>query len=65
MIATLQEDIAGEQPIRLKDPKFLNANFQVIKWDAYDPEYPSERLLRLTKYSVFKHPGSGRQTSEF
>lgn len=65
MIATLQEDIAGGQPIRLKDPKFLNANFQVIKWDAYDPENPSERLLRLTKYAVFEHPGSRRQTSEF
>ncbi len=65
MIATLQEDIAGGQPIRLKDPKFLNTNFQVIKWDAYDPEHPSERLLRLTKYAVFKHPGSRRQTSEF
>jgi hypothetical protein len=65
MIATLQEDIAGGQPIRLKDPKFLNANFQVIKWDAYDPKNPSERLVRLTKYAVFKHPGSRSQTSEF
>lgn len=65
MIATLQEDIAGGQPIRLKDPKFLNTNFQVIKWDAYDPENPSERLLRLTKYAVFKHSGARSQTSEF
>ncbi|MBW4516501.1 MAG: hypothetical protein KME11_14925 [Timaviella obliquedivisa GSE-PSE-MK23-08B] len=65
MIATLQEDIAGGQPIRLKDPKFLNANFRVIQWDAYDPETPSERLLRLTKYAVFEHPGSRRQTAEF
>lgn len=65
MIATLQEDIAGRQPIRLKDPKFLNANFQVMRWDAYDPENPGERLLRLTKYAVFKHPGSRRQTAEF
>jgi len=65
MIATLQEDIAGRQPIRLKDPKFLNANFQVMKWDAYDPENPRERLLRLTKYAVFKHPGSRRQTAAF
>ena len=65
MIATLQEDIAGGQPIRLKDPRFLNANFRVIKWDAYDPENPTERLLRLTKYAVFKHPGSRSQTSEF
>jgi len=65
MIATLQEDIAGRQPIRLKDPKFLNANFQVLKWDAYDPENPRERLLRLTKYAVFKHSGSRRQTAEF
>jgi hypothetical protein len=65
MIATLQEDITGRQPIRLKDPKFLNANFQVMKWNAYDPENPRERLLRLTKYAVFKHPGSRRQTAEF
>ena len=65
MIATLQEDIAGRQPIRLKDPRFLNANFRVIKWDAYDPENPGERLLRLTKYAVFKHPGSQSQTAEF
>ena len=65
MIATLQEDIAGRQPIRLKDPRFLNANFRVIKWDAYDPENPGERLLRLTKYAVFKHPGSRSQTAEF
>lgn len=65
MIATLQEDIAGRQPIRLKDPRFLNANFRVIKWDAYDPENPRERLLRLTKYAVFKHPGSRSQTAKF
>jgi hypothetical protein len=65
MIMTLQEDIASGQPIRLKDARFLNTNFQVIKWDAYDPKNPSERLVRLTKYAVFKHPGSRRQTSEF
>jgi hypothetical protein len=65
MIATLQKDIAGGQPIRLKDPAFLNANFRVIKWDAYDPENPNERLLRLTKYAVFQHSGSRTRTEEF
>jgi hypothetical protein len=65
MIMTLQEDIANGQPIRLKDARFLNTNFQVIKWDAYDPKNPGERLVRLTKYAVFKHPGSRSQTSEF
>ncbi|NJR38590.1 MAG: hypothetical protein HC781_06760 [Leptolyngbyaceae cyanobacterium CSU_1_4] len=65
MISTLQEDIAGGQPIRLKNPQFLNENFRVIKWDAYDPENPRERLLRLTKYAVFEHSGSREQTAEF
>lgn len=65
MIVTLQADMASGQPTRLKDSGFLNANFQVIKWDAYDPENPSERLLRLTKYAVFKHSGSRSPTSEF
>jgi hypothetical protein len=65
MIATLQEDIAGGQPIRLKDPAFLNANFRVIQWDAYDPENPNERALRLTKYAVFEHPGSRVRSGEY
>jgi hypothetical protein len=65
MIATLEEDIAKQQPIRLKDPKFINQNFQVIKWLAYDPQYPNELEVRLTKYAVFTHPGSRTKTGNY
>jgi hypothetical protein len=65
MIATLEEDISKNQPIRLKDPQFINANFQVIKWSAYDPQNPNELEVRLTKYAVFTHPGSRTKTGEY
>jgi hypothetical protein len=65
MIVTLEEDIAKQQPIRLKDPKFINDNFQVIKWSAYDPQNPNELEVRLTKYAVFTHPGSRTQTGDY
>jgi hypothetical protein len=65
MISTLEEDIAQQQPIRLKDAKFINQNFQVIKWSAYDPQYPNELEVRLTKYAVFTHPGSRTKTGAY
>jgi hypothetical protein len=65
MIATLEEDISKNQPIRLKDPQFINANFQVIKWSAYDPQNPNELEVRLTKYAVFTHPGSRTKTGDY
>lgn len=65
MIATLQEDITNQQPIRLKNPNFVNAHFRVMEWSAYDPTNLNERLLRLTKYAVFTHPGSRTPTSTY
>ncbi|PSB19827.1 hypothetical protein C7B76_06790 [filamentous cyanobacterium CCP2] len=65
MIATLQEDIANQQPIRLKDPIFINTHFRVMEWTAYNPADPGQRLLRLTKYAVFTHPGSRTRTETF
>jgi hypothetical protein len=65
MIVTLQEDIANQQPIRLKDPNFLNTHFRVLEWSAYNPDDPGQRLLRLTKYAVFTHPGSRTRTESF
>ncbi|MCU0568248.1 MAG: hypothetical protein MUF49_16820 [Oculatellaceae cyanobacterium Prado106] len=65
MISTLQEDISNGRPIRLKDPVFVNANFRVIRWSAYNPEDPQETLVRLTKYAVFTHPGSRTRTATY
>ena len=65
MIATLQEDLANHQPIRLKDPNFINTHFRVIEWSAYNLNDPGQRLLRITKYAVFRHPGSRTRTAEF
>jgi hypothetical protein len=65
MIATLEEDINNRQPLRLKDPAFINRHFKVMQWSAYDPENLSEQRLRLTKYAVFTHPGSRSPTSLF
>jgi hypothetical protein len=65
MIATLEEDVANQQPIRLKDPNFINKHFQVLKWSAYNPADLNEQQLRLTKYAVFTHPGSRTPTSVF
>ena len=65
MIDTLQEDIINHQPTRLKDPTFINAHFRVFQWSAYNPADPGQRLLRITKYAVFTHPGSRTQTDVF
>jgi hypothetical protein len=65
MIATLQEDITNQQPTRLKDPNFINTHFRVVEWTAYNPDDPGQRLLRLTKYAVFTHPGSRTRTSTY
>ncbi|WP_416666858.1 hypothetical protein [Egbenema bharatensis] len=65
MISTLQEDIANQQPIRLKDPNFINTHFRVMEWTAYNPDDPGQRLVRLTKYAVFTHPGSRTPTATY
>ncbi|MBK1989541.1 hypothetical protein A0J48_018710 [Sphaerospermopsis aphanizomenoides BCCUSP55] len=65
MITVLQEDIGNNRPTRLQDPNFINANFRVIKWSAYNPEHLQQKHLRITKYAVFKHPGSRTKTSQY
>lgn len=65
MIAVLQEDIANNRPTRLQDPNFINSNFRVIRWSAYNPKQPRRKNLRITKYAVFVHRGSRKKTSQF
>jgi hypothetical protein len=65
MILTLQEDIRAKRAIRLQDATFLNANFRVIQWTAFNPNLKKEQRLRITKYAVFSHPGSRTPTTEF
>ncbi|MBF2098746.1 MAG: hypothetical protein IGQ88_10265 [Gloeomargaritaceae cyanobacterium C42_A2020_066] len=65
MIATLQEDMAAGRPTRLKDPDFLNRQFQVIRWTAHNPRNPDQDTIRLTKYAVFTHPGSRTRTATY
>jgi hypothetical protein len=65
MSAVLQEDIASNRPTRLQDPNFINDNFRVIKWTAHNPQSPSRKQLRITKYAVFTHTGSHAKTATF
>lgn len=65
MISTLREDVKKNRPPRLQDPNFINANFRVIKWKAYNPDKPEQKQLRITKYAVFTHPGSHTKTSTY
>ncbi len=65
MIVVLQEDIANNRTTRLQDPNFINSNFRVIKWSAYNPKQPRRKSLRITKYAVFVHRGSRKKTAKF
>ncbi|MBD2143914.1 MULTISPECIES: hypothetical protein [Sphaerospermopsis] len=65
MITVLEEDISKNRPTRLQDPNFINANFRVIKWSAYNPEKPGQKQLRITKYAVFTHTGSHTKTAKY
>lgn len=65
MIAVLREDIAKNRITRLQNPNFINQNFRVIKWTAYNPENQAQKQLRITKYAVFTHPGSKKRTATF
>jgi hypothetical protein len=65
MIVILNEDIANRRATRLQDPKFINTNFRVIKWTAYNPKNKEQKQLRITKYAVFTHTGSRKKTSTF
>ncbi|MBC1221155.1 hypothetical protein GNF10_30695 [Nostoc sp. UCD121] len=65
MIAVLKEDVANNRATRLQDPKFINSNFRVIKWTAYNPKNKKQKQLRITKYAVFTHSGSRKKTSTF
>ncbi|BDI19386.1 hypothetical protein ANSO36C_51880 [Nostoc cf. commune SO-36] len=65
MIVVLKEDIANKRATRLQDPKFINSNFRVIKWTAYNPKDKKQKQLRITKYAVFTHSGSRKKTSTF
>lgn len=65
MIAVLKEDIANNRATRLQDPKFINSNFRVIKWTAYNPKDKKQKQLRITKYAVFTHSGSRKKNSTF
>jgi hypothetical protein len=63
MISVIQEDIANNRTTRLQDPDFINTHFRVIKWSAYNPQNPTQKQLRVTKYAVFTHTGSHTRTS--
>ncbi|MEH1830404.1 MAG: hypothetical protein V7L22_34545 [Nostoc sp.] len=65
MITVLKEDTANNRATRLQDPKFINTNFRVIKWSAYNPNSKQQKQLRITKYAVFTHPGSRKKNSTF
>ncbi|MEL6603230.1 MAG: hypothetical protein AAFP20_08395 [Cyanobacteria bacterium J06614_10] len=65
MIQVLSEDLVAGQPTRLKDATFINQNFKVVRWLAYDPQNLNETRLRITKYAVFTHPGSRSPTEVF
>jgi hypothetical protein len=65
MIVILKEDIANKRTTRLQDPEFINTNFRVIKWSAYNQTNKQQRQLRITKYAVFTHSGSRHKTSTF
>ncbi|MEH2449870.1 hypothetical protein [Nostoc sp.] len=65
MIVVLKEDIANNRATRLQDPKFINTNFRVIKWSAYNPNNKQQKQLRITEYAVFTHSASRKKTSTF
>ncbi|MEH2376565.1 hypothetical protein [Nostoc sp.] len=65
MIAVLKEDVANNRATRLQDPKFINSNFRVIKWSAYNQNNKQQKQLRITKYAVFTHSGSRKKTSTY
>lgn len=65
MITVLREDIANKRPTRLQNPDFINNNFRVIKWSAYNPSNTRQKQIRLTKYAVFTHSGSRTRTATF
>ncbi|QLE55389.1 hypothetical protein [Nostoc sp. TCL26-01] len=65
MIDVLREDIANNRITRLQNPNFINRNFRVIRWTAYNPENNEQKQLRITKYAVFTHPGSRKRTSTY
>ncbi len=65
MITTLEEDLKNNAPIRLQNTDFLNKNFRVISWQAFNPKATRQRNIRLTKYAVFTHPGSRTRTDKF
>ncbi|BAY18483.1 hypothetical protein NIES21_43300 [Anabaenopsis circularis NIES-21] len=65
MIVVLKEDIANNRPTRLQEPNFINKNFRVIKWNAYNKQNTSQKQLRITKYAVFTHQGSPTKTAKF
>ncbi|MEL6552957.1 MAG: hypothetical protein AAFQ63_05760 [Cyanobacteria bacterium J06621_11] len=62
LIETLATDISADAPTRLKDPNFINQNFKVIRWLAYDRDYLNDTRARITKYAVFTHAGSRERT---
>lgn len=62
----LEEDLQTGNKLRLKDPKFIQENFKVIKWSAYKhllTDYTDK--IRITKYAIFKHEGSKVKTKKF
>jgi hypothetical protein len=65
MINVLQEDIHNHRPSRLQNPDFINTNFRVIKWSAYNPANHQESQLKITKYAVFTHHGSHQKTLKY
>ena len=62
MIQVLHEDITVNRVTRLKDPQFIEENFQTIRWSPYNPDDLGQEKVRITQYAIFTHPGSRTQT---
>jgi hypothetical protein len=66
---TIKNDIKNNRPFRILDPEFLNTHFTFMKWQP-DKESAKKRKvdlenpehIRVTKYAVFKAPGSLHKT---
>lgn len=58
MIEVLLHDLTQAQPVRLQNPDFIRSHFRVWGWQAHRPQMGTSPQLRLTKYAVFRHPGT-------
>ncbi|MGV3525384.1 MAG: hypothetical protein ACO1RX_14230 [Candidatus Sericytochromatia bacterium] len=69
IVQTEAEDRAAKRPSRLLDPKWLEQEFELVRWSADTAGARNNRVtlpdrrLRITKYVVFEGKGSPVQTA--